>query len=119
MPNVRKGRFATTLNQGVLSKAASSDTKTIYTTGSWRHKKNRKRQASQDSALDGESSGHSRHTPTGGRCMGVRQLLKTRFESSNSTYINALTNLSKKAVVFYREAHKDLSKTLTESIAEI
>ena len=48
-----KGRFPTALDQGVPSIAALSDMKAIYTTGSRIHKKDKERQAFQDSALDG------------------------------------------------------------------
>ena len=40
----------------------------------------------------------------------LRQLFKTHFENIISTYINALTNLFHKALVFYRKSLKGLSK---------
>ena len=49
----------------------------------------------------------------------LRQLLMTRFNNSNSTNINALTNLSEKALVFYRKTRKDLSKRLAEAVSEL
>ena len=45
-----------------------------------------------------------------------RQLLKKRFEGSNSTYNLAFSNLSEKKLTFYRKALKDLSKTLAEAV---
>ena len=49
----------------------------------------------------------------------LTQLLKARFESSNSTYSNALSNLSEKTLTFYRKALKDLSMTLVEAVSEL
>ena len=49
----------------------------------------------------------------------LRQLFKTRFENSNSTYTNALSNLSEKQLTFYRKALKDISKTLVEAVSEL
>ena len=49
----------------------------------------------------------------------LRQTLKTRFESSNSTYANALTHLTEQQLTFYRKALKDLSKTLAEAVSEL
>ena len=48
-----------------------------------------------------------------------RQLLKTRFESSNSTYNNALSNLTEMQLTFYRKARKDLSKTFAEAVSDL
>ena len=47
----------------------------------------------------------------------LSQLLETRFEISYSTYANALTNLSEKALIFYRKAINKLSKALGEAVA--
>ena len=48
----------------------------------------------------------------------LRQLLKTRFKCSNSTYNNALSNLSDITLTFYRKA-PELSKTLAEAVSEL
>ena len=48
----------------------------------------------------------------------IRQLLKARLENSSSNSTNALTNLFEKALVFYRRALKDPSKTLAEAVSE-
>ena len=47
------------------------------------------------------------------------QLLTTQFESSNSTYNNALSNISEKQLTFYRKALKDLSNTLAEAVSDL
>ena len=49
----------------------------------------------------------------------LRHLLKTRFESSNSTYNDALKKLSVKTLSFYRKALKDLSKTVAEAVSDL
>ena len=42
-----------------------------------------------------------------------------RFKSSHSTYSIAHANLSKKVLVFYRKAMKDLTNTLAVARSEI
>ena len=45
--------------------------------------------------------------------------IKRRFERCNPTYINALTNISERALGYYRKSIKELSKTLAEAISEL
>ena len=47
-----------------------------------------------------------------------RQILKSRFGNS-SNYLNALTNLSEKRLIFLRKAAKEVSKTLAEADSEL
>ena len=46
---------------------------------------------------------------------------QTRFENSNSnsTYTNALPNLSEKQVTFHRKALKDMLNTLAKAVSEL
>ena len=49
-----------------------------------------------------------------------RPTLKHRFEKSNPQYIKALTNMSERALGYYRKSLKDLSKSkrLVEAVSE-
>ena len=38
------------------------------------------------------------------------------FENSNSTYANAVTDLSEEALVFFRKVINNLSKTLAKAV---
>ena len=113
LSNVWNSRFPTTLDQGVPIKAASSDKKTIHTTSSRRHKRN-EIASWMEIALN-----IAVINPQGADVwVGMWTLMLTRFENNNSTYTNALTNLSEKVLVFYRKALKELLKTLAEAVSE-
>ena len=69
LPIVPKVRLPTTLGHGVPSKASPNDKKIIHTFSNRQHKENNGRQASENSRLDGDSTGHSSHTHSGRWCM--------------------------------------------------